>query len=314
MLNEQKQISKLGQLRDQTFSNEIMLNALSALENLAFYYGYKGKSIFNYYSGYASRNSEKELINAVVLQLEIFRSSHLNYSFVYSNYEFPKNLTKDEIIKFVKEWKKYTPKQIHMFYNEIINYLQGKSNISGISNELERKRKEFGPTSEQDLARVARTAPFVNTHMNKQYDKVKQSYDKTGNYEVTAHLYENQDDDIDMKELNHFDQHFGKQEKQFYQLEKKIETVLYNIIAKMNLKGVDFNSLKNDVELFQNFIIEMNLGENEIIKKVNLYNSYRENIEKNLIGTVDSNLVNFLLQTCEKMIACYSKRNPSSMA
>ena len=47
-----------------------------------------------------------------------------------------------------------------MFYNEIINYLQGKSNISGISNELERKRKEFGPTSEQDLARVARTAPF----------------------------------------------------------------------------------------------------------------------------------------------------------
>ena len=28
MLNEQKQISKLGQLRDQTFSNEIMLNAL----------------------------------------------------------------------------------------------------------------------------------------------------------------------------------------------------------------------------------------------------------------------------------------------
>ena len=57
----QKQLSKQTQLIDQNFSNGIMLNALAALENLAIYYGYKGKMIFDYYSGYARRNSEKEL-------------------------------------------------------------------------------------------------------------------------------------------------------------------------------------------------------------------------------------------------------------
>ena len=41
-----KQLSKQTQLVDQNFSNGIMLNALAALENLAIYYGYKGKRIF----------------------------------------------------------------------------------------------------------------------------------------------------------------------------------------------------------------------------------------------------------------------------
>ena len=88
MYYQQKQISKQSQLVDQNFSNGIMLNALSALENLAIFSGYKGKTIFGYYSGYAHRNSEKELVNAVILQLEIFRASHSNYNLVYSNYDF----------------------------------------------------------------------------------------------------------------------------------------------------------------------------------------------------------------------------------
>ena len=173
-----------------------MLNALSALENLAIFSGYKGKTIFGYYSGYAHRNSEKELVNAVILQLEIFRASHSNYNLVYSNYDFPKNLTREEIIKYVKDWKKVVPKNLQVFYTEIINYLQGNSNYSGISDILDKKRKEFGPTTEEDLSRIARSAPYINTNMHKQYEKVKQSYDKTGNYDVRAHLYEDQDDNL----------------------------------------------------------------------------------------------------------------------
>ena len=315
MYYQQKQISKQSQLVDQNFSNGIMLNALSALENLAIFSGYKGKTIFGYYSGYAHRNSEKELVNAVILQLEIFRASHSNYNLVYSNYDFPKNLTREEIIKYVKDWKKVVPKNLQVFYTEIINYLQGNSNYSGISDILDKKRKEFGPTTEEDLSRIARSAPYINTNMHKQYEKVKQSYDKTGNYDVRAHLYENQDDNVDMRDLNNYDQKFEEQKKHFKNLENKIESFFYNVFyTNLPLKEKDFKELEENVEQFKNFIVGMNLGENEIMKKVDLYRSYKEMIPKKLYEAFNENALAFLVNMCDKMILTYSQRNPNSIA
>ena len=105
MYQVQKKLSKQAQLRDQNFSNQIMLNCLAALENLAQFYKYPGQRIFDYYSGYAPRNNEKELVDAIIMQLEVFRASYSNYSSIYNNYDFPKNLTKEQIIKIVLDWK-----------------------------------------------------------------------------------------------------------------------------------------------------------------------------------------------------------------
>jgi len=311
---QQKLLSKQSQLVDQNFSNGIMLNALSALENLAIYSGYKGKTIFGYYSGYAHRNNEKELVNAVILQLEIFRASHSNYSLVYSDYDFPKNLTREEIIKYVKDWKKAVPKDLQVFYKEILNYLQGNSNYSGISDILDKKRKEFGPTTEEDLSRIARSAPYINTNMHKQYEQVKNSYDKTGSYDIRAHLNENPEDNIDMRDLNNYDQKLEEQNKHFKILEKKIESFFTNVVYTSSIKENDFNELKENVEIFQNCVIEMNLGEAEIMKKIKLYRTYKENIQKVLIGIVNSNIIDFLVDICDRMIIYYSKRNPNSIA
>ena len=310
---QQKLLSKQSQLVDQNFSNGILLNALSALENLAIYSGYKGKTIFGYYSGYAHRNNEKELVNAVILQLEIFRASHSNYSLVYSDYDFPKNLTREEIIKYVKDWKKAVPKDLQVFYKEILNYLQGNSNYSGISDILDKKRKEFGPTTEEDLSRIARSAPYINTNMHKQYEQVKNSYDKTGSYDIRAHLNENPEDNIDMRDLNNYDQKFEEQNKHFKILEKKIESFFTNVVYTSSIKENDFNELKENVEIFQNCVIEMNLGEAEIMKKIKLYRTYKENIQKVLIGIVNSNIIDFLVDICDRMIIYYSKRNPNSI-
>ena len=311
---QQKLLSKQSQLVDQNFSNGIMLNALSALENLAIFSGYKGKTIFGYYSGYAHRNSEKELVNAVILQLEIFRASHSNYSLVYSDYDFPKNLTREEIIKYVKDWKKAVPKDLQVFYKEILNYLQGNSNYSGISDILDKKRKEFGPTTEEDLSRIARSAPYINTNMHKQYEQVKNSYDKTGSYDIRAHLNENPEDNIDMRDLNNYDQKLEEQNKHFKILEKKIESFFTNVVYTSSIKENDFNELKENVEIFQNCVIEMNLGENEIMKKIKLYRSYKENIQKVLTGIVNYNIIALLVDICDRMIIYYSKRNPNSIA
>ena len=58
----------------------------------------------------------------------------------------------------------------------------------------------------------------------------------------------------------------------------------------------------------------MNLGENEIMKKIDLYKSYKENIPKKLYGAFSDNYLAFLVNMCDKMINNYSQRNPNSMA
>ena len=308
-----KQLSKQTQLVDQNFSNGIMLNALAALENLAIYYGYKGKRIFDYYSGYARRDSEQELVNAVVLQLEIFRSSHYNYTTVYSSYDYPKNLTNEQVIKHVKDWKKHIPKQIEIYYDEMLNYLYGNSNVSGITNIIEKKKKEMGPTTEEDLARVGRAAPFVNTDMFNQMDKVKQSYEKKGNFEIEAHLNRNQDENTEMKDLNINDQNYVKQAKIFHQIENEIETFFYKVCQNSQVTALEFNMFNKNVEQFQNFITGMNPGESEILKKINLYKSYIDNIVKKS-GTLKDNDINKLIEICEGIIKLYSSKKQSQIA
>lgn len=308
-----KQLSKQTQLVDQNFSNGIMLNALAALENLAIYYGYKGKRIFDYYSGYARRDSEQELVNAVVLQLEIFRSSHYNYTTVYSSYDFPTNLTNEQVIKHVKDWKKHIPKQIEIYYDEMLNYLYGNSNVSGIANIIEKKKKEMGPTTEEDLARVGRAAPFVNTDMFNQMDKVKQSYEKKGDFEIKAHLNRNQDENTEMKDLNINDQNYVKQAKIFHQIENEIETFFYKVCQNFQMSSLEFNMFNKNVEQFQNFITGMNPGESEILEKINLYKSYIDNIVKKC-GTLKDNDINKLIEICEGIIKLYSSKKQSQIA
>lgn len=302
----QKQLSKQSQLIDQNFSNEIMLNALAALENLAFLYGFKGKRLFDYYSGYAKRNNEKGLIDAVILQLEIFRNSHSNYSSIYSNYDFPKNVTKEQLIKIIKEWIKYIPHQIQVYYIEIINYLEGYSNNSGISEIIERKKQEWRPTTKEDLERIGRSAPFTNSHMFNQMDKIKENYNKTGNYEIIANLNKNREDNIDMHNLNQYDQKFFEKEKQFHMIEKKIESIFENIIYTNSLNNIDVNSLQKNVELFQNLINGLNFDENLIKSKISLYKSFKDNIQRII---KDKNAINFFGEICEIIISCYKKKD-----
>ena len=311
MKQKQKQLSKQSQLVDQNFSNGIMLNCIAALENLAFFYGYKGKRIFDYYSGYASRKSENELINAVIIQLEVFRASHSNYSMVYSSYDFPKNLSKEQIIKIINDWKKVLHhKEVVIYFDEILRYLQGYSETSGISEELNKKKNEWGPTTKEDLERIARNAPYINSNMFKQMDDVKNSYQKTGNYEINAHLNKNQGDDINMRDLSSYDQKFNEKLDKFIITEQKMETFFETIPAKINsnlLQNSDIQYLNQLVESFKNLIVGINFQENEINQKIEFYKKFKLKISK---LTNDQNCLNLFNNIADAIIMCYCKNNP----
>ena len=306
---QQKQLSKQSQLIDQSFSNGIMLNAIAAFENLAFYYGYNGKRIFDYYSGYAKRTSENELVNAAIIQLEIFRNSHLNYSSIYEEYNFPKNLSKEQIIKTIKDWKKVVPQANKEFYQEILNYLNGNSDFSGISETINQKKKEWGPTTKKDLERIGRNAPFINTQMFNQMEIVKENYDKNGNYEIMANLNKNREDDIDMQRLNQYEQQFSQQEMNFRIVEKKLNSFFEHLIMTRTLKNSDVEEVKQLVVSFRNLINGIGFEEVEIKQKISLFKNYKENIKTIFI---DKNALNFFSSICDEIISIYLKKDFSS--
>ena len=298
MIFEQKYKSKQVQKSDQNFSNIIMLNCLAALENLAIFCGYKGQKIFDYYSGFTPKDKIKDLVDDAVIQLEIFRASHSNYISNYCNYDFPGNLTKEQIIQIISEWKKFIPdNNIKVFYDEIIHYLNGNSNISGISGIIDERQKEWGPTTEAQLSRISNSIPFINSKMFNQMEQVQKSYKKNGDYEINAKLYKNRDDDIEMKKYYENDQKYMEKEQKFRNLEKKIESIFYNHISKnIKIKESDMKSLIDDLNLFEKYIKSMSLGEIEIKQKIELYENFSKTIQ-----------YKEYLEICQKVIALYKK-------
>ena len=298
MFKAQKQIPIQNKIRDQVISNEIMLNSLAALENLAVLCGYNGQKIFPYYSGNAQGNNINELVDVVMVQLELFRASHSDYSSNYTNYDFPKNLTKEQIIQIISEWKKYIPdNNIKVFYDEILHYLNGQSNISGISGIIDERQKEWGPTTEGQLSRISNSIPFINSKMFNQMEQVQKSYNKNGDYEINAKLYKNRDDDIEMKKYYENDQKYMEKEQKFRNLEKKIESIFYTHISKnIKIKESDMKSLIDDLDLFEKYIKSMSLGEIEIKQKIELYENFSKTIQ-----------YKEYLEICQKVIALYKK-------
>ena len=273
MIFEQKYKSKQVQKSDQNFSNIIMLNCLAALENLAIFCGYKGQKIFDYYSGFTPKDKIKDLVDDVVIQLEIFRASHSNYISNYCNYDFPGNLTKEQIIQIISEWKKFIPdNNIKVFYDEI-------------------------PTTEAQLSRISNSIPFINSKMFNQMEQVQKSYNKNGDYEINAKLYKNRDDDIEMKKYYENDQKYMEKEQKFRDLEKKIESIFYTRISKnIKIKESDMKSLIDDLDLFEKYIKSMSLGEIEIKQKIELYENFSKTIQ-----------YKEYLEICQKVIALYKK-------
>ena len=302
MHQAQTQISKLDQLRDQNFSNGVMLNCLAALENLAHFYKYPGQRIFDYYSGYAPRNNENSLIDAIILKLEIFRASYSNYSSIYGNYDFPKNLTKEQIIKIVLDWEKFIPyAEIKVFYDEIIFYLNGRSDTSGISGIIEQKRKEWGQTTEKQLSRIAKSTPFINSRMHNEMERVKQSY-QNGNYEIKANLFQNQNDDVEMGDLNKNDQKTEELFKKYNEMENKIESIFK--VLQFRIVNDDKEWLKNNINSFESYTKIINLA------KIHLYQQFKGNIQKVIKHPQERK---FFIEICDRIIACYSRSNASNL-
>ena len=275
-------IDRQEYLIDWKFSNEIMLRALGALEKLIFLYGFKGPHIFEYYYGYAE--DENDIITSVVTQLEIFRASYSNYVAKYSNYDFPNNLSRDQIINIVLEWKKFihpSRKQNEIFFDEILKYLGGDSKYSGISDKIEQKKKEHGPTTKKDLERMANIIPSVNRNMHNQINEIKETYNKKGDFEINAKIKQKREDNKNMENLNKNDKEYQQREINFRKVEEQIESFLGKLDEKYiekKFSDEDAKILIELVNLFESSIKRISLDKKEIIPKIKGYGNVRDKI------------------------------------
>lgn len=144
------QIQANKQVQDQGYSYGVMGNIFSALEWYA--YRISGISfsnkdmIFNGYNNFncGSQKELEDLKNQIITQIEIFKFSYQMYIKEYGKYDFPNNLSKEEMINLLIKWKSIIPNEKeHRFYDVMIKIINGDYNIS-LMNELQKKLKKKG--------------------------------------------------------------------------------------------------------------------------------------------------------------------------
>ena len=128
----QNQINRqqIVELQDQDNRNFTLGGLLSCLETIA--YKLNPKQIFRKkYDGYNPKSvQEKKTIDQLIIQLRLqSKSFHNLYDECcdkYEQYWYPDNLSKDNIIGDITNWKKEVPPQYKVYYDNIINILQGE--------------------------------------------------------------------------------------------------------------------------------------------------------------------------------------------
>lgn len=285
-INQQKVALK----QDQNASNTILCKLLAELENLVIFTGYKEKIYFDFY---ATKGQKKdEIINQIVFQMIIFESSYKN--FIKNNpkkkYEFPSNLTFEEIISLINFWKNFLNKDksnasLIKYYDSFLNILNGKNLDKGLKEEFSNLDKNSKPTTEKDLKRMLNAGTIATSLTNEKNKEIEKEIIEKGNYDVKVNIGGKRED-------NKFYHMIDKNEENFKKLKKEI-----------------FNSLEIAIgylELYYHLLSDNKFkypGKNEKIKK-DIYEKYEKYKDEFLtkISTLSKNYdYEFFMQNKEKL-------------
>ena len=135
---KQKQIQKSKQIQDLAFSYGITGGILSAMECYANRFQADPKKQTNIFSAYnnfdcGNKKTSDQLRNQIITQLEILKLSITIYSLEHDKYEFPKNMSKESMIKQIREWKEWVPEVDRKYYETTIDILEQKKSESYVS-------------------------------------------------------------------------------------------------------------------------------------------------------------------------------------
>lgn len=267
-LNQQKVALK----QDQNASNTILCKLLAELENLVIFTGYKEKIYFEFYATKGQKKSE--IINQIVFQTTIFESSYKN--FIKHNpkkkYEFPLNLSFEQIISLINYWKKFLNKDksnasLLKYYDSFLNILNGKNLDDSLKEEFSNLDKNSNPTTEKDLKRMLNAGTIATSLTNEKNKEIEKEIIEKGDYDVKVIIGGKRDE-------NEFYHMFEKNEENFKKLKREafnnLEVsigyleIYYNLSSDNKLKYSGKDEIKKDIyEKYEKF-------KDEFISKIRL--------------------------------------------
>ena len=197
----QTQVSKqkLKQLQDQKHSYNILGRIMSYAEN----YSYLNNPIKNYQKKYkyydsfnaSSKMSLEEYRDTFILQLIIFKSSFKNYEKKHGKYEFPEELSKEDLKAEIKMLKSNLKNhKDDKLYDSILSIIEGKDvNLDKFKHELDEIDND-GYHGKCNPQIATNYIPYIKYSVDSQSEKVEQKYLQNPNYKNKLKVNKNYPD------------------------------------------------------------------------------------------------------------------------
>ena len=146
---QQKQLSKQKLIQDKALSYNTTGVVLSALECYANRFQKdktKRTNIFSAYNNFdcGSTKTDEQLKQQIICQLTIMHFSHVLFVREHGKYEFPKKLSQEQMVQYIKMWGSWVKDEDKKYYASAIAVIEGKDPESFIS-ELEGDDGKINP-------------------------------------------------------------------------------------------------------------------------------------------------------------------------
>lgn len=247
--------------QDQNSSNLIMSRVLSELENLAFYLGFNGPKYFGYYA--TTPKNIDDIINQILIQMKIFESSYKHFISNHpKNYEFPNNLTFQNIIAIVNNWKNSIQNNPYtIYFDDFLNiFIQ-----NGLNQNFNYKFETLGNNpiniSKSELRRIMNAGVIATCFTNEKYSDIENEIMEKGDYKVNVVIGGKRED-------NEFYKKTDSDKNRFEKLKKELNNYLVLTLKNLELY-IYLNTTREKFILNYNEIIDI-----IHLNKKNIYNDY----------------------------------------
>ena len=219
--------------QDQNSSNTILVKLMAELENLVILLGYKEKNYFNYYA--TKGQNKQEIINQIVFQMVIFESSYKNLvkNNPKQNYEFPENLTYQNVVSLISIWKQFLNKDksyshLIKYYDSFLKILEGKRLDEYVKIEFANLDKDSKPTTKEDLKKALNAGAIATSVINEKNKEIEKNIIEKGEHKVNVVIGGKRED-------NKFYKAYEKTEENLKKLKKKLWKSFDNSIGYLEI-------------------------------------------------------------------------------
>ena len=257
----QVQLNK--QIQDQGYSYGVIGNIFSALE----WYAYRISGIsnsnqdmtFNAYNNFNCGNQKEleDLKNQIITQIEIFKYSYQIYIKEHRKYDFPNNLSKEQMINLLIKWKSIIPdKKEHRFYDAMIEIINGNFNVSLI-NELQKQIENGGKDGTKiDPNIILQEGTKIVNYSQQMGEQIMKEFENNPHYQPEMKLGQDNPSDIELKTIEDNNKLFNEQQSNLEQRINKLVyyTELFAEDLKIDTRRIFYRPQKLPLDKFYNLV------------------------------------------------------------